>query len=141
MDNPELNADARQVITDSLLQFYHLVDMGRAAETVGLFTADATITFGTGAPKPGRICGNAIRTAMEARQAASHVKTRHQITNLQMELRPDSSVMVSSTLTLFRSEEGSRYPHSQTIADITERVVFERGSWRIAERVVSPVFY
>jgi len=141
MNDSGLTLDERQAISDVLHRFYWLVDQGRAAEVADLFTADASITFGPGAPKPGTISGAEIRPAMAARQAQANVTTRHVLSNIAMERQADGSVSVYSLLTLFRSDDGTRSPAPSVVADVNETVVRDAGEWRIARRLISPVFY
>lgn len=141
MNGTGLTLDERQAIADLLYRFYWLVDQGRAAEVADLFTADATITFGPGAPAPGTISGADIRPSMVARQAMTHVTTRHLLSNIAMEKNADGSVAVTSLLTLFRSDDETRSPTPRTVADVEETVVRDQGAWRIARRLITPVFY
>lgn len=141
MNDSGLTLDERQAISDVLHRFYWLVDQGRAAEVVDLFTADASITFGPGAPKPGTISGAEIRPAMAARQAQANVTTRHLLSNIMMERQADGSVAVYSLLTLFRSDDETRSPAPLVVADVNETVVRDKGEWRIANRLISPVFH
>lgn len=141
MNGTGLTLDERQAITDLLNRFYWLVDQGRAAEVADLFTADAIITFGPGAPKPGTVSGADIRPSMVARQAMTNVTTRHLLSNIMMEKKADGSVAVYSLLTLFRSEDEVRSPPPRTVADVDEIVVYDQGEWRIARRLITPIFY
>jgi len=141
MDDSGLALDERQAISEVLHRFYWLVDQGRAAEVADLFTGDASITFGPGAPKPGTISGADIRPAMAARQAQTNVTTRHLLSNIMMERQADGSVAVYSLLTLFRSEDEARRPVPSVVADVNETLVRDNGAWRIARRLISPVFF
>ncbi|VWX50054.1 nuclear transport factor 2 family protein [Novosphingobium sp. 9U] len=132
--------DTRFAATDLVHLFFRLVDEGRAAETADLFTADGSITFGPGAPVPGTVSGEAIRGAMTARQAQTHVTTRHVLSNLSVEREGDDGMVVRSLLTLFRSDDESRVSTVASVADVTDRLRRDGENWKIASRLVSPVF-
>lgn len=136
-----LALEDRQAIEDLIHRFYWLVDEGRASEGATLFTADASITFGPGAPRPGTTSGADLGPMLVARQAMTHVLTRHVLSNLQMEPCADGSVIVRLLMTLYRTEDGTRAPTPNTIADVTEVVVRDGGAWRFARREIRPIFY
>ena len=71
----------------------------------------------------------------------THVTTRHLLSNIAMERNADGSVAVTSLLTLFRSDDETRSPAPRTVADVEETVVHDRGEWRIARRLITPIFY
>jgi hypothetical protein len=123
-----------------LHRYFWLVDHGRAAETVELFSPTARLTFGPGAPKPGSLCGAEIGAAMQARQKQTHVNTRHVISNVVMAARQAGLVEVTSLLTLFKSEHDSRDSYPASIADINDVFVLQQGAWLIQERTILPVF-
>lgn len=135
-----LAIEDRFAVTDVVLRFFRLVDQGRAGETAALFTADATLTFGPGAPKPGTIAGADIPAAMAARQAQVHVTTRHVLSNVVLSPAEDGSVHVYSLLTLFRSEDEKRDSDPASVADIDDVLVRDGNGWRIKQRTITPVF-
>lgn len=137
---PVVDLSIRFAVTDVVYRFFQLVDDGRAAETAGLFTADATLTFGPGAPKPGTIAGGAIPAAMTARQAQPHVTTRHVLSNLAVTVQPDGAIQVRSLLTLFRSEDAGRDSYPASVADVEDVLVLVEDGWRIRTRKITPVF-
>ncbi len=130
----------RFAATDVVYRFFRLVDDGRAAETAALFTPDATLTFGPGAPKPGTTQGKDIPAAMAARQAMTHVTTRHVLSNLSVEGGADGVLTIRSLLTLFRSDDDSRDSYPASVADIEDVLVRVGNGWKIAARIITPVF-
>ncbi len=138
-------AEDRIEVEDLLRCFYRLVDSGKADQTSALFTADAKLTFGPGAPNPGSIEGAGIAAAMQARGRMNGVVTRHVLTNLAFEQSGPDEISVYSLLTLYRYDGAlaadalpDTYPAS--IADVFERVVRTGDGWRICERTINPVF-
>lgn len=135
----------RTEIKDLINRFYRLVDSGKADETVDLFTPDARLNFGPGAPQPGTIEGAAIGQAMQARAQVQNVVTRHVLTNFAFEQTGADTASVTSLLTLYRHDgplgEGI-WPNTipASIADVQEKVVRTGDGWRICERVISPIF-
>ena len=129
-------------ISTSSASFGHLVDQGRATACEHLFLPEAKLIFGPGSPKPGELVGlEAIRRFLEARQAQTHVITRHLATNFRFELDGPERVRLQSILTVFRSDDEGRAPTVSVVADVHE--VFARdagGEWRILERLTVPVF-
>lgn len=123
-------------------EFGYLVDHGRATECAELFTTDARLIFGPGTPKPGTLAGlEAIRTFLSARQAMTHVTTRHIATNFRLSYDGGDTATLESLLTVFRSDDSTREPVVSTVSDIRE--VFTRtdnNTWKITERRTSPVF-
>lgn len=136
----DLDLALRFAVTDVVHRFFQLVDDGRAAETAGLFTSDATLTFGPGAPKPGTIGGADIPIAMAARQAQTSVTTRHVLSNLAVSARPDGTLTVRSLLTLYRSDGEGRDSYPASVADVEDVLVQVDDGWRIRARTVTPVF-
>ena len=136
----DIDLAERFAATDLVHLFFQLVDDGRAAETGRLFTADATLTFGPGAPKPGTIAGPDIAAAMVARQAQRHVTTRHVLSNLAVAAIGKDEVQVRSLLTLFRSETEGRDSYPASVADVEDRLVRTGDGWRIQARTITPVF-
>ena len=135
-----LSAEDRLAITDVVHRFCWLVDHGRAAEIGALFTADARMTFGPGTPNPGTIEGAAIAAMMTARQAQTHVTTRHIMTNLAFTAAADGKVAVHGILTFYRSDDDSRDTRAAIVADIDEVYTKVDGTWLIAARTVTPIF-
>lgn len=135
-----LSPEDRLAITDIVHRFCWLVDHSRAAEIGALFTADARLTFGPGTPNPGTIEGPAIAAMMTARQAQTHITTRHVMTNLAFAATADGKVAVHGILTFYRSDDASRDTRVASIADIDEVYVRIDGGWRISSRTVTPVF-
>ncbi len=123
-------------------EFGYLVDHGRATECAELFTSDAKLVFGPGTPKPGTLEGlEAIRGFLTARQALTHVTTRHIATNFRLEYDDGATARLESLLTVFRSDNSSRHPIVSTVSDIRE--IFTRAendTWKIQERGTSPIF-
>jgi ketosteroid isomerase-like protein len=139
-DSTPLSLSDRFAATDLVNRFFFLVDKGRAAETAALFTADGSLTFGPGSPKPGTVEGANIAAAMAARQAMTQVTTRHVLSNQTAAVQADGSVAVYSLLTLFRSDDAGRDSYPASVADIDDILVREGEGWRIKARTVSPVF-
>ncbi|WP_197277036.1 nuclear transport factor 2 family protein [Sphingomonas profundi] len=123
-----------------VLDFFRLVDMGRADETLALFTPDATVTFAPGSPKPGTIAGPDIAAAMTARAAQKEVTTRHVVTNFHIERRSEGRTICSSLLTLYRTDAGRSKAFPPTIADVEDVMEQSDGRWRIAARTITPIF-
>ena len=132
--------ETRLAATDLVTRYFDLVDRGLASGTADLFASGGTLTFGPGAPNPGTIAGDAIRAAMTARQAQTHVTTRHVLTNVIVAGQDDGSLIVRSLLTLFRSDDETRSTAIASVADIEDHLVTEAGEWRILSRLISPVF-
>ena len=123
-------------------EFGYLVDHGRAVECAQLFASEAKLIFAAGSPKPGTFEGiEAIRGFLIARQAQTHVTTRHQATNFRMQWDGGSEATLDSLLTVFRSDDETRQPLVSVVVDIHE--VFTQstaGDWLIRERRTTPVF-
>ena len=140
-----MNRDAvaeLMILSGMSADFGFLVDQGRATECEKLFTANARMIFAAGSPKPGTLEGlDAIRTFLTARQAQTHVTTRHVATNFRLEWDGGDEARLGSLITVFRSDDAGRMPVVSIVADIEE--VFNRdpgGAWLIQERVTKPVF-
>jgi SnoaL-like domain len=123
-----------------IIEFGYLVDAGRAAECPKLFAPDAQLVFAEGSPRPGTFEGNdAIKGYFEARQAATNVITRHIITNIRLESKPNGQIEASYFITLYRSEDGSRKAAVAMVADMVD--VFgpdPAGGWIIERRTIAP---
>ncbi len=139
-----MNAQLEQLLTlsDLSAQFGHHVDRGHAIESATLFTDDARLIFAQGSPRPGTIEGlEAIRAFLTARQALTHVTTRHVATNFRVESLSATEAQLDSLLTVFRSDDASREPVISVVCDICERFVrTEAGQWLILERTTTPIF-
>lgn len=120
---------------------FWLIDQGRAAETAALFTADASLTFGPGAPRPGTISGAAIGAAMQARQAEAGVTSRHVLSNMMAGGEGEGRATVRSLLTLYRTPDGDVSPIVRSVADVVDDCVRDGRDWKIASRQILPVFY
>ena len=83
----------------------------------------------------------AIRNFLTARQAQTHVTTRHLASNFRMKRLGDERVEVESLLTVFRSDDETRQPIVTVVADVLE-VYFrgEDGAWWIEARLTTPIF-
>ncbi|MGD9665674.1 MAG: nuclear transport factor 2 family protein [Novosphingobium sp.] len=136
----EITTEDYLAISRVVYRSFWLVDQGRAAESAALFTSDASLTFGEGAPKPGTLTGGEIPAMMQARQGQTQVTSRHALSNVLVDLREDGGVDVYSMLTLFRSEDPSPKADVASVADITDVMVRDGGEWKIAKRLVQPVF-
>ena len=123
-------------------EFGHRVDRGRATECAELFAPDARMIFAAGSPKPGTLEGlAAIQSFLAARQAMTHVTTRHIATNFRLEWDGGAEARLGSLLTVFRSDDATRQPIVSVVCDIEEIFVRdEAGTWRIQERLTRPVF-
>lgn len=135
----------RTEIEDLLKKFYRLVDMGKANETPALFTSDARLTFGAGAPQPGTIEGPGIAKSMQARAQLQNVVTRHVLTNFAFEPLGYDRVSVYTLLTLYRHDgplaQGALPPTTPaSVADVHEIVLRTEHGWRIHERTIEPIF-
>lgn len=135
-----VTTEIRQAITDGIHLFFNLVDHGKAASTVSLFTDDASLTFGPGSPKPGTIVGPAIREAMAAREQQTSAFTRHVVTNIIFAPANDGSVSANYILTLFRSDDETRSSVPAFVADVAETWVANGPDWKLAQRTISPTF-
>ncbi len=135
-----LTADDRFSIVDYLQRFYKLVDTGRAGETAAMFSPDATLTFGEGAPKPGTLHGPEIAAAMRAREQLANTTTRHVISNISFVPADNGEVSVQYLMTLYRSDGGPLTSIPAFVADVDESLVREVTGWRISRRTVSPIF-
>ncbi|WP_347269972.1 nuclear transport factor 2 family protein [Rhizorhabdus histidinilytica] len=136
----DVNGETEREIGNLIHRFYWLVDHGRAAETAEMFSENALLTYGAGAPTPGDLEGEAVRLAMRRRQEMTGLVTRHVVSNLMLTQRGEDRVDSALLLTVFRSEEPSRNPVPHTVADVEESFVRHAGRWRIERRTISPVF-
>ncbi len=123
-------------------EFGYLVDHGRATECAALFAPEARLIFGPGSPRPGTLEGmEAIGAFLTARQAQTHVTTRHVATNFRLEWDGGMEATLDSLLTVFRSDDATRQPVVSIVADIREHFTLdEEGLWCIQERMTTPVF-
>jgi len=141
MATASLNIEDMLAITESINRYFNLVDTGRAAEVYSLFCENGALTFGAGAPKPGTLSGDNLKASLEARQQQTGVITRHAVSNIQFSAQAEGRISVYSLLTLYRAEPGATpdtYPAS--VADIEDIFVNENGTWKILQRLISPVF-
>jgi hypothetical protein len=135
-----LSVEDRFSLLDLIHQFYWLVDSGRASETAVLFSADGSLTFGVGSPKPGTIRGAEIALAMRDRERLTDVTTRHVISNVVFEQENDEKISAHYLMTLFRADAGPRTTVPAFVADIDEIFAWTEDGFRIFERTVTPVF-
>lgn len=119
---------------------FWLIDNGRAGEAAQLFAADASLTFGPGAPMVGTISGPQIAAAMAARQAQAGVTSRHVLSNALVSDEGEGRAEVRSLLTLFRTADADLSPIVRSVADVIDACVKQDGAWRIAARQILPVF-
>lgn len=136
-----VSVEDRLAAIDLVTRYFRLVDHGRAGEVAALFARDGTITFAPPAPNPGTIAGPDIAPAMAARQALTHVTTRHVLTNMTVSHLEAGRLHVSSLLTLFRSDDESRSCEVASVADIEDVLAGGTGQWQIKSRLITPVFY
>ena len=141
-DETTIPAADALAIANASAEFGYLVDHGRAEECAGLFTADAQLIFGPGSPKPGTLAGmEAIRGFLVARQAQTHVTTRHFASNFRMRQSASDTVEVESLLQVYRSDDASRLPVIGSVCDVLE--TYRRsavGRWLIQQRTTLPIF-
>lgn len=135
-----LKLDARLAITDSIHAFFHLVDSGRASQTVRLFTSNAKLTFGPGSPQPGTIEGSAIAQTMMAREELKTAFTRHCISNIFLTAAGED-VAAHYLMVIYRSDDDSRSSAPAFVADVDEVWVLENGEWKIGLRTLTPTFF
>jgi SnoaL-like domain len=123
-----------------IIEFGYLVDSGRASECPKLFAPDAKLVFAEGSPRPGMFEGSAaIQGYFTARQAATNVMTRHIMTNIRFESKPNGQVEASYFITLYRSEDGSRKAAVAMVADMVDLFGPDpNGGWIINHRTVAP---
>lgn len=119
---------------------FWLIDNGQAAQSAGLFAADASLTFGPGAPMVGTISGAAIGAAMQARQDQAGVTSRHVLSNQMVTSDAEGRATVRSLLTLFRTPDADLSPIVRSVADIIDECVKIDGEWRIFARQILPIF-
>jgi hypothetical protein len=137
-----ISIENRLAISDAIHTFFHLVDSGRAAQTVKFFASDAQLTFGPGSPQPGTIEGESIAAAMIAREALKSAFTRHVVSNILFDADATADLpTVSYLLTLFRSDDDTRSSIPAFVADVAETWRFTEGQWQIAERTILPAFF
>ncbi len=135
-----LSAAEQIAITRLLYQSFWLIDNGRASEVADCFAANGSLTFGPSAPKPGTLEGEQIAQAMAARQAQSQVTSRHVLSNVLVEPLGSDRAKLRALLTLFRTESDQLVPDIASVADIEDTVIRCDGEWKIAERLILPVF-
>ncbi len=123
-------------------EFGRRVDDGRALACLELLASNTRLVFGEGSPKPGMLEGlESIQAFLAARQAMTHVTTRHVATNFRLEWDGGAEARLDSLLTVFRSDDATRRPVISVVCDIQE--VFTRdeaGQWKIQERLTKPIF-
>jgi hypothetical protein len=139
-DAVKLSAEDRFSLLDLIHQFYRLVDSGRASETAVLFSADGSLTFAVGSPKPGTIRGAEIALAMRDRERLTDVTTRHVISNVVFAQESDGKISAHYLMTLFRADTGPRTTVPAFVADIDEIFMRTDDGFRIFSRTVTPVF-
>lgn len=133
-----MNAATRCEIEALLAEWCHCIDSGRAVEAIDLFTDDASQTL-AGSTSTGR---EAIRQGLMRRQALSERMSRHLVSNLRLLAAPDREDRLGATwvLTLYRSDEPQRPAVPRLVADVQDDYARVDGCWRIARRIVTPVF-
>jgi hypothetical protein len=139
-DAVKLSAEDRFSLLDLIHQFYRLVDGGRASETAVLFSANGSLTFGVGSPKPGTISGAEIALAMRDRERLTDVTARHVISNVVFAQESDGKFSAHYLMTLFRADAGPRTTVPAFVADIDEIFARTEDGFRIFTRIITPVF-
>lgn len=137
---PTLGLETHQAIQEVIHRYFGLVDAGRFLEVSALFSANASLTFGPGTPKPGTLTGEEIVAFLEARARQADVVTRHVISNIRLIQHVDGSVSSNSVLTLYRSSSVTPLIPG-LIADVEDKFVQYDGRWLIEERAFLPVFH
>jgi hypothetical protein len=117
------------------------IDHGQIMQAFELFADAPRLEFLPPSPRAGVYDGrNAVHGWFVERAKNTHV-SRHVISNLRMAPREDGSVEASHLLMLFRDGlEGRRVTDPMFVADVDEVFVRERDVWKIAKRVITPIF-
>lgn len=118
------------------------IDHGLIMETFALYARNPRLEFMPPAPRAGAYEGrDAVHGWFVERMKAIDVTCRHIISNIRMYERADGAVESTHLLTLFRDGiPGMRTTDPIFVADAAEVYVREDGAWKLAERVVTPVF-
>ncbi|MCM3886204.1 nuclear transport factor 2 family protein [Frankia sp. R82] len=113
-------------IRDTLSRYCHLLDDGKLADVVALFTPDAVFAFGA------EHRGAAELTAFfEKSQGTAEQRGRHVTVNTVVEIDGDSAVAVSDFLYFGL---GSPAPEPRLIGRYTDTLARDGDRWRIARR-------
>ncbi|MFD8568420.1 nuclear transport factor 2 family protein [Streptomyces sp. NPDC059639] len=112
----------------------HLIDGGRAAAWAATFTADATFDSPS---YPAPVTGTAALTAFAERFTATAeadgAVRRHVVTNLVAETEGPDALRVLGYLQIVATPRGGE-PRTERLTTLTDRVVRDEGTWRIAAR-------
>jgi hypothetical protein len=123
----------RAACTDLIHAFAHLIDNGRAIETVDLFAEIGSLGSSRGTNK-GK---EALRAVMEQRQAMSERRTCHVVSNIVFTSLESDSPKASSVLTLYLlGENSSAAPRAISRFD-DEFVRSSGGRWMFLSRIAS----
>ncbi|MDT0437416.1 MULTISPECIES: nuclear transport factor 2 family protein [Streptomyces] len=137
---PRAPAEPDSALLTRVHQLYnrqsHLIDGGHAAEWAATFTADATFDSPS-YPEP--VTGTEALTAFAHRftatAAADGVVRRHVLTNLVVEREGPHTLRVLGYLQIIATPHGGT-PRTERFTTLTDRVVEDAGTWRIAARRV-----
>ena len=124
----------RVAIEQLVIEYYYLLDHGRATEIAALFTPDAVFDN----PNMGlRAVGREAIAAYYARRAAEPRTTRHISTNLRLVFETSDRASGTRTILYYRGD-GDTPPFPAEPGSVGEyREVFQRGAdgkWRFASR-------
>jgi hypothetical protein len=121
------------------LEYARLIDLGRAAEVIGLFTDDAELTL-TAGPMQGR---DQISTFLVKRQAAA-IASRHVITNVTIDIHSATEASGVAYITLYRREHSGDGPAPlgppNFVGHYDDEFVLTDAGWRFRRRTSNIAF-
>lgn len=135
-----VSIETLHAVSDVIHRYFWLVDFGRADEIPELFSAEGSLTFGIGSPKPGTISGEEIIAMFKARAAQTEVTTRHAVSNISLSACDDGTISAYSLLTLYRSDNEVLDSYPLMVADVQDCFVYENGRWVLKRRELTPIF-
>lgn len=129
-------------ISNLIAEHVWRIDHGQIMEALELYSEEPRLEFLPPAPRAGAYEGRkAVQEWFVERMKNAHVTCRHVASNIRMQLAEDGSVAATHLLVLFRDGlEGKSATDPVFIADAAEKYVREAGGWKLAERVITPVF-
>ncbi|MGE4429715.1 MAG: nuclear transport factor 2 family protein [Sphingobium sp.] len=129
-------------ISNLIAEHIWRIDHGRIMEALELYSSDPRLEFMPPAPRAGAYEGRAaVEEWFGERMKNAHVTCRHVLSNLRMTALENGQVSATHLLVMFRDGlEGRATTDPAFIADAEEKYIREADGWKLAERIITPIF-